>query len=414
MRGTSLPSKMVTGSVSARRQEPGTSVPDLGDECSSKSSVELKNARSSKGISKAVSWLNPTERNLVCDADVDADSEPTSCDPSRSAKQRSLSTDRSPRSHRSLDHDQQSQFSSQHRHDDYVAPKPQLLPKMGEEKELNIVDYFVLIERIAKVNGWSHRALISVLLPNLNAKCLAIYAQIPTEHCNSYQLVRNRLLLAYDVGPEKLRKAYQAIERKPSENFSDLSFRITSAFDRWITSCGVELTYDAIREQLLMDNLYQALPFTLAVLCRDQNPSTFFELTQLADKFDSARERTFTTNKHSMARPWKSQTEQPKHEQGKPIHNQPKNPPPRGQFRDNRDLSAPPRSNDFRLSTNAYSKPGRHYPEKPWRPDNDRMPYYPNMKAASQWTKGPKFKAPEVHGSHFVEQSRPPRQDARE
>ena len=188
-----------------------------------------------------------------------------------------------------------------------------------------------------------NQSLVSILLPNFNAKCLATYAQIPTQLCDQYSVVRNRLLLAYDVGPEKLRKAFQAVERKSTENFSDFGFRIMSAFDRWITSCGIDLTYDAIREQLLMDNFYQVLPFSLASLCKDQTPKTFLELAKMADKFDSARDRTYTSNKQTNFKSWKNPTELQKPNPTKTERSPTKLFPQKGYFRDNRDNSATPR-----------------------------------------------------------------------
>ena len=163
-----------------------------------------------------------------------------------------------------------------------------------------------------------------------------------------------------------------------------------------------------------MDNFYQALPFALAVLCRDQNPRTFAELAQMADKFDCARDRTFTSNKGVVAKPWKAHQEHSKLNFLKPNHGGNNFPPPRVPCRDNRDYSAPPRFSDFKPPSKLMANQTRQNNDRSWRPNQDKLNYQSNWKPVSQWNDRPNYQAPQSHTSRFVDQARPPRQDTRE
>ena len=182
------------------------------------------------------------------------------------------------------------------------------VPRMYEV-DFNLDNYLIVFERLAVAQGWSRDKWVSRLTTQFNAKCQDIFSRIPVDSCQDFEIVKQKLLEGYNLGPETYRKSFKLLERIQNENFKDFALKLQEVFSKWIKGINCD-SFEQLKQILLLEKFYSSIPKELVALLKDKKVTSLDEASKLADLFDSYREKVFSNQGTIAAREY-SQSKYP-------------------------------------------------------------------------------------------------------
>src|SRR5208282_1417748 len=72
-----------------------------------------------------------------------------------------------------------------------------MMPKLINELEIDV--YLITFERIASLNKWPKEHWSALIQTQLRGKGLRVFAELPTAQCQDYEVLKETLLIAYEL-----------------------------------------------------------------------------------------------------------------------------------------------------------------------------------------------------------------------
>ncbi len=163
-----------------------------------------------------------------------------------------------------------------------VQSAARLLPCFTES---NVENYFCVFERIAKSNAWPEDMWAAVLQPKLCGKALKAFSELDEVKVTDYELLKEAILVAYELVPEVYRKRFRSFSKRTSETYTDFAHTLKIQFKRWLSGMNAYDDVEKLRQALLIEQFTQTLPTELRLWLLEKEPETLDEAAKLADQY---------------------------------------------------------------------------------------------------------------------------------
>ncbi|XP_072175144.1 uncharacterized protein [Diadema setosum] len=170
---------------------------------------------------------------------------------------------------------------------------------MAKFHEKDLDSFFFTFERIAMRLEWPKDQWALLVQQVLTGKAQAVFSSLSCEHAFDYEKMKDAILQSYEQVPEAYRQQFCNMRRSEGETHNELARRKEVAFDRWIRSLKVDLTYEALREMLL-EECKRGMAVDVRTYVDDSKESTVKSAAMVADTYE-------LTNKGKRSSPvrWK-------------------------------------------------------------------------------------------------------------
>ncbi|BFZ02581.1 hypothetical protein BsWGS_05620 [Bradybaena similaris] len=168
-------------------------------------------------------------------------------------------------------------------------------------------------ENVDDLTTWLDRYELICTMENLDRKHWAtkivefftgeplnLIFNLKLEDRQSYDKVKEALLVRFSFTPERLRQRFWESLPERKQTFIDFSSHLERIFDRWIKSCNIELSYSALRELILTSKILDSVDKALYSYIIEQKPSSLDSLIKLAVNFCEAHPGTHFSKQPSV------------------------------------------------------------------------------------------------------------------
>ena len=109
-----------------------------------------------------------------------------------------------------------------------------------EESEDKMDSYLSRFEKYAKANKWDKNLWAAYLSALLKGRALDVYDRLSTEDATDYDKLNDTLLKNFDMTERGFRKKFRYSSPERSETFIQLSSRLCSYLNKWLTLAKVD------------------------------------------------------------------------------------------------------------------------------------------------------------------------------
>ena len=167
--------------------------------------------------------------------------------------------------------------------------------------------YLRYYERIAATHGWSDEVMALRLLPLLQGTAREAVMQMPPEEIREYHKMRETLLCRFKKTAEHFRRKFRDVRKETGESFVQCGKRMKSYVERWFAMLHKDLdNVDDVLDVFLQEAVFKLLHPEMEIRVREQRPSSYTAILELADNFAEAR---------SAARPSRSHRQEGKNDE---------------------------------------------------------------------------------------------------
>ena len=127
------------------------------------------------------------------------------------------------------------------------------------------------------------------LTVHLKGTAKTVVDHLSDEDANDYKIVSEHLLKTFQLTPEVYRHKYLTCKKEEKESFPQMVARMELYFKRWLELEKVPETFAALREILLIEQLYSSCSPSLALHIRGKKPTTVRNAAELAEEYLDVR-----------------------------------------------------------------------------------------------------------------------------
>ena len=177
-----------------------------------------------------------------------------------------------------------------HRH---LSPKENCLPQInrnnlrlpvyrdGEDMEAFLISF----ETVAELRGLPKDCYATHLAGVLSEKFLVYYSQLPPAVSENYEMLRSALIQGYDNyhSPHFYRRLFYESKPQAGLSFEEYAMSLENKFDQWMDVAAIPLTYEDLRQLVIMHVFVCSLAPKLHSYLVSHNPSSMLEAVNLAN-----------------------------------------------------------------------------------------------------------------------------------
>src|SRR3984885_3591645 len=164
-----------------------------------------------------------------------------------------------------------------------VSSALKLIPKFDNG---DIENYLRTFEKAVVMNNIPKEQWANLLFPQLSLKGREVFQALDLEEIMDYDVVKERVLLAYERVPEFYRKRFRGMVKEKHETYSTFAFRLGLPFQRWVEGSKAVESVDKLCDLFKMEQFTKALPKDLTRWLIDRKPANVSEAAKLADEFE--------------------------------------------------------------------------------------------------------------------------------
>ena len=175
--------------------------------------------------------------------------------------------------------------------------------------------FFTSFERAVELNKIPRERWPVIIHAIVFGKAQRVLAALSLAEVQNYNVVKETLLTAFDVCADVFRKRFRNITKNYNETFTEFSFKIHEAFDRWLMKTEVN-NFEALKQLFLLERFNQTFAddSELVMWMLNKSPKTLSEAACVADEFSTLRRVNKTSykkqfNYSSESRPFENQTQ---------------------------------------------------------------------------------------------------------
>ena len=173
---------------------------------------------------------------------------------------------------------------------DFDIGKHILLVPDFEETEID--SYFKVFERIATTLKWPANMWSLLLQCKLVGKAREVCAALSMEQFSKYDVVKQTILRAYELVPEAYRQRFRSCEKTDNQTHGEFARDKAVLFDWWC-SASQAVTFNQLRELVLLEEFKSCLPEPIVVYLNEQKVDSVYQAAVAADEFVLTHNMTF-------------------------------------------------------------------------------------------------------------------------
>ncbi|XP_072171558.1 uncharacterized protein [Diadema setosum] len=175
-----------------------------------------------------------------------------------------------------------------------IAKMANTVPRFDEE---DVDSFFFSFERIARNLEWEKKYWSMIVQQKLTGKAHSVVSALSDGEANDYDTVKEAVLLAYQLVPEAYRQKFRGYRRGSRQTYVEFQREKEIMFDRWVRSMKVDLTYENLREIVLMEEFKKSTPPDLRTYLEDRRVHDVKSAAVTADQYELTHKSQCTSRK---------------------------------------------------------------------------------------------------------------------
>ena len=180
-----------------------------------------------------------------------------------------------------------------------VVRNVKLVPKFNEKE---VDRYFQHFEKIAITMEWNKEIWALLLQSVLVGKAQEIYSALSVEQSSDYEIVKARILQAYELVPEAYRQKFRNISKQIGQTHVEFAREKENLFDRWCMSKHVDNEFDNLKQLVLLEEFKRCVITDIRTHLDEQNVKDLENAAVMADDYALTHKPVFQ-QKHQFIRP---------------------------------------------------------------------------------------------------------------
>lgn len=164
-----------------------------------------------------------------------------------------------------------------------------LYSKFSEKGDLTIERFLSGFENVCRAHEIPETTWGKYLPSLLTGQALQIFTTLRAEEATNYEILKQRLLSAYKLSSEELRRRFRSLKKSPSETHTYFVQRLDESFRHWTHSTEIN-SFEGLYDLMVLEQFYSQLPTNLVSWLSDRKPKTFSEAAKLADEYCACRQ----------------------------------------------------------------------------------------------------------------------------
>lgn len=160
--------------------------------------------------------------------------------------------------------------------------------RLSKFDEFNVDAYLRLFEKIASAENWPRDKWVAIVQPHFVGKALKAFSKVPSEQISDYDVVKQAILLEYEVVGEIYRKKFRTCVKRAGDSYTDFVQFMSTNFDHWLNSGGVD-SFDKMRQYMLLEQFLDRIPDDVKLHLIDKEVHDVVEAAKLADAYVAVR-----------------------------------------------------------------------------------------------------------------------------
>lgn len=119
------------------------------------------------------------------------------------------------------------------------------------------------------------------------------------EQSMDYDVMKNAILLTYELVPEAFRQKFRNHVNTPGQTFVEFARDKANLFDKWCATSKV-VTFEQLKELILLEEFKNCLPEKIMVYFNKQKVSSLSEAAVFSDEFVLTHRVVFSPAKHNF------------------------------------------------------------------------------------------------------------------
>jgi hypothetical protein len=194
---------------------------------------------------------------------------------------------------------------SEHDHSSHHTPN-RMLPKLPyfDETKDNMDSYLLRFERYAQAQGWEDADQAIYLSALLKGDALEVYSRMSQRDANDYDKLKDALLKRYQLTEYGFKRKFYSAKQDKAEASGQFVARLEHYLDRWIEMTGIDHTYGALKDLLVLEQYLWKSPRELSTYIREHATKDLDEVAKLAETYLEAHtypESKKTANKGTVS-----------------------------------------------------------------------------------------------------------------
>ena len=154
--------------------------------------------------------------------------------------------------------------------------------------------YLSRFEKYATANKWDKNVWAAYLSALLKGRALDVYDRLSTDDAADYDKLKDTLLKNFDMTERGFRKKFRYSRPERSETFIQLSRRVCSYLNKWLTMAKVEKSFEAACDFMARDQFLEACSRELFVHLKPKSFENLDAMAKEADLFAEVRGGVFS------------------------------------------------------------------------------------------------------------------------
>ncbi|XP_041457592.1 uncharacterized protein LOC121409753 [Lytechinus variegatus] len=163
------------------------------------------------------------------------------------------------------------------------SARVKLIPQYDET---DLDSFFLLFERVARKMEWPESDWALLIQQVISGKAQSVVSALSYDHAFDYWKMKDAILQAFELVPEAYRQMFRDLKRDPAETCVEFARRKEVAFDRWIRSLRIEMTYESLREVVLIDEFTRCMSRDVKTYMNDHAVVSVRNAAMLADGYE--------------------------------------------------------------------------------------------------------------------------------
>lgn len=163
-----------------------------------------------------------------------------------------------------------------------------LIPQFNDARD-DLDAYLQRFERTAAGLDWPQQKWATTLSLCLTGEALTVVGRMSPADALDYSKVKLALMQRFRYTKEGYRERFREAKPDDGETRKQFAARLAGYFDRWIEIAGVERTFEALRDKVLVEQFLQSCSSRLSVFLRERDCHTLEEVASKADLYLEAQ-----------------------------------------------------------------------------------------------------------------------------
>ena len=165
-----------------------------------------------------------------------------------------------------------------------------LVPKFCEQ-EVDV--FFSSFEKVANSLSWPTKYWSLLAQSALTGRAQEVYAALEDEQAADYRVVKERVLLVYELVPESYRQRFRGLQRREGQTQVEFARQKEVAFERWCRAQKVDQDYSKLRQLVLIEEFKNSIAPEVRVHLEDHKVDNLQRAAILADEYELAHRPSF-------------------------------------------------------------------------------------------------------------------------